>query len=44
MVLMALVLIDCGDPSCSGYTSCPVLEAGLGGNDGGLSIIDFQNK
>ena len=30
-------LIDCEDPSCSGYASCPVLEAGVsGGNDGGL--------
>ncbi|SDX68426.1 DUF6923 family protein [Flavobacterium degerlachei] len=30
-------LIDCEDPSCSGYSSCPVLDANIsGGNDGGL--------
>ncbi|NRT16742.1 hypothetical protein HNP99_003114 [Flavobacterium sp. 28A] len=30
-------LIDCDDPSCSGYASCPVLETNVsGGNDGGL--------
>lgn len=30
-------LIDCEDPSCSGYASCPVLEATISGaNDGGL--------
>ncbi len=30
-------LIDCEDPSCSGYASCPVIEEAVsGGNDGGL--------
>ncbi|WP_070786813.1 DUF6923 family protein [Flavobacterium crassostreae] len=30
-------LIDCEDPSCSGYASCPDLEPVIsGGNDGGL--------
>ncbi len=30
-------LIDCEDPSCSGYASCPVIEAPTsGGNEGGL--------
>ncbi|MDQ5930797.1 MAG: hypothetical protein QG594_2586 [Bacteroidota bacterium] len=30
-------LIDCEDPSCSGYASCPVIEAPTsGGNAGGL--------
>ncbi|GAA4884893.1 hypothetical protein GCM10023311_04260 [Flaviramulus aquimarinus] len=30
-------LIDCEDPSCSGYAACPVIEAPTsGGNQGGL--------
>ena len=29
-------LVDCEDPSCSGYGSCPVVDALSGGNDGGL--------
>ena len=30
-------LIDCEDPSCSGYAACPVIEAPTsGGNEGGL--------
>ncbi len=30
-------LIDCEDPSCSGFGSCPIIESNIsGGNDGGL--------
>jgi len=30
-------LIDCEDPSCSGYATCPIIEAPTsGGNEGGL--------
>jgi hypothetical protein len=30
-------LVDCDDPSCSGYASCPVIQAPVsGGNNGGL--------
>ncbi len=30
-------LIDCDDPSCSGYATCPVFEASISGaNEGGL--------
>jgi hypothetical protein len=30
-------LIDCEDPSCSGYGDCPIIESNTsGGNDGGL--------
>lgn len=42
-------LIDCEDPSCSGYASCPVIVAPIsGGNDGGLEsnnrLADQINK
>lgn len=29
-------LIDCEDPSCSGYSGCPILETTSTANDGGL--------
>lgn len=29
-------LIDCEDPSCSGYAGCPVIEVTSSGNEGGL--------
>ena len=42
-------LIDCEDPSCSGYASCPIIVAPVsGGNDGGLEsnnrLADQINK
>lgn len=29
-------LVDCEDPSCSGVSSCPIIEPTSGGNEGGL--------
>lgn len=42
-------LVDCDDPSCSGYASCPVIVAPVsGGNEGGLEsnnrLADQINK
>lgn len=41
-------LIDCEDPSCSGFASCPVIDPTSSGNDGGLEsnnrLSDVINK
>ncbi|VXB67080.1 conserved exported hypothetical protein [Flavobacterium sp. 9AF] len=41
-------LVDCDDPSCSGFGSCPVMDAVSGGNEGGLEsnnrLVDLIKK
>ena len=41
-------LVDCDDPSCSGFGFCPVMNAVSGGNEGGLEsnnrLVDLIKK